>query len=331
MLQTFRLNLSFIASVFALSLPLVLSLGASGCGSSDSDSPPDMDDFPADAIHLSIGPIDIPAGVEQTLCVTAELPTDQAIDVVQVDARQSFTHHVIFYRESSDSAINTTPTPCPPLDILSTSRAPLFIGETPTANMKLPDGVAYRLPAKAIYRIEGHFLNANPQTVQASAEVILTPARPGTTTQEADMLFLNAVTQMEKTYDGQKGGIPPMATTTLDPGFWGIPDDMLDSKFFGLASHQHRLGTNFVISKATSAQDPGTELYTNTDWQHPPLLLYPDAMPLTFNSGEGFRWLCTYDNTTTQYIHFGQSAQTNEMCILWAYYYPSQGFRVIFQ
>jgi hypothetical protein len=329
MAQTFRLNLRFIASLFALSASL--SLGALGCSSPDA-APPDMaDNFPADAIHLKIGPVDVPPGAEETLCVTALLPTDQAVDIVQVDARQSYTHHVIFYRESTDSPVDETPTPCPPLDILSTNRAPLFIGETPTASMKLPDNVAYRLPAMAPYRIEGHFLNANPQTVQASAEIILTPARPGTTMQEADMIFLNAVTQMEKNYDGQKTGIPPGMTTTLDPGFWGLPDDMLGSKFFGLASHQHHLGTNFIISKSTSAQDPGTRLYQNTDWQHPPLQIYPDDMPLTFKSGEGFRWLCTYDNTTTQYVHFGNSAQTNEMCILWAYYYPSQGFRVIFQ
>lgn len=319
-------HVSWLASVFSIAVG-----SAAGCGMPE-EMTPEPSPFPEDAVHLNIGPVTLAPGVEQTLCVTKLLPTNLEIDVVQIDTRQSYTHHVIFYRESVDTPLNDTPTPCPPLDILSTNRAPLFIGETPTASMRLPPNVAYRLPAAAPYRIEGHFLNASPQAVQADGEIILTPARPGATTQEADMIFLNAVTQIDqKMYDGQRTGIPPNRVTTIDPGFWGLPDDMLGSKFFGLTSHQHRLGTKFVIYKSTDATVPGTELYQNTDWEHPPLMQFPDDNPLTFQAGEGFRWLCTYNNTTSSYVKFGQSAQTNEMCILWAYYYPSQGFRVIFQ
>lgn len=321
-----RTHLSLFASLLSVALA-----AASGCGAPE-ETPPELPPFPEDAVHLTIGPLTLAPGSEQTLCVTKLLPTTQEIDVVKIDARQSYTHHVIFYRESFDTPLNDTPTPCPPLDILSTNRAPLFIGETPTASMRLPPDVAYRLPAAAPYRIEGHFLNASPDPVEAGGEIVLTPARPGAMTQEADMIFLNAVTQIDqKSYDGQRNGIPPNRVTTIDPGFWGLPDDMLGSKFFGLTSHQHRLGSKFVIYKSTGPMDTGTELYQNTDWEHPPLLLYPDESPLTFQAGEGFRWLCTYNNTTTSYVKFGQSAQTNEMCILWAYYYPSQGFRVIFQ
>jgi hypothetical protein len=316
--------LPFFASLFSLAL-----LDA-GCA--PEELPPEPDPFPMDAVHLKIGPIMLAPGSEQTLCVTKLLPTTQAIDVVAIDARQRYTHHVIFYRESIDTPLNEVAEPCPSLDILSANRAPLFIGETPTANMRLPPNVAYRLPAGAPFRIEGHFFNPSPDPVEATGEIILTPARPGATTQEADMIFLNAVTQIDtKSYDGQRNGIPPSRVTTIDPGFWALPDDMLGSKVFGLTSHQHRLGSKFVIYKSTGPMDTGTELYQNTDWEHPPLLLYPDDKPLTFNAGEGFRWLCTYNNTTTSYVKFGQSAQTNEMCILWAYYYPSQGFRVVFQ
>lgn len=303
-------------------------LGA--CSGSPDSQPANLSPFPADAIHLRIGPVTIPSATEKTMCITGYLPTTVPIDVVQVDARQTYTHHVIFYREAPDATEDLTPTDCQPLDILSTSRAPLFIGESPDASMKLPPNVAYHLNAGAPYRIEGHFLNAALTDVQADAEIILTPARPGDSTQEADMIFLSAVSQLDKKYDGIDKGLPPMTQLTIDPAWWGMPDDMLGSKFFALTSHQHHLGSDFVITKSTSATDPGTQLFETMNWSHPPLLMYSDDAPLTFKQGEGYRWVCSYNNTTTDYIRFGQSALKNEMCILWAYYYPSQGFRVIF-
>ena len=39
--------------------------------------------------------------------------------------------------------------------------------------------------------------------------------------------------------------------------------------------------------------------------------------------------MCSYNNTTSSYIKFGESALSNEMCIIWGYYYPSQGFQVL--
>lgn len=309
---------------------LVAALVLTACGGSPDGPPADLSPFPADAIHLRIGPVTIPPATEKTLCVTAYLPTTVPIDVVQIDTRQTYTHHVIFYRESLDTIAEPDLFDCPPLDILSASRAPLFIGETPDESMKLPPGVAYHLMPGAPYRIEGHFLNAALTDIQADAEIILTPARPGSDTQQADMIFLSAVNQLDKKYDGAEKGLPPMTQTTIDLAWWGMPDDMLGSKFYALTSHQHRLGSNFVITKSTAPSDPGVQLFQNSNWSHPPLLRYPDAEPLTFKQGEGFRWVCSYDNTTTDYIRFGQSALKNEMCILWAYYYPSQGFRVIF-
>jgi hypothetical protein len=318
-------------SATTLGLALFAAITTLGCQDGLVNTSMDMASFPTDAVRLHMGPIELPAGTEETLCVVAMLPTTVDIDVVQIDARQSLTHHVILYRESVDAVPTSAPAPCTPLDILGGNRAPLFIGETPDASMRLPPGVAYKLSAAAPYRIEGHFLNASTKPAVADAEIILSPAPPGEKTQEADMIFLNAVTQLDKSYDGIKGGLPPGKTTTIDPGFWALPPDMLGSKFFALTSHEHHLGTDFVITKSRSATDAGAMLYRSTDWQHPPFLQYPDDAPLTFAAGEGFRWVCTFNNNTSSYVKFGQSAQTNEMCILWGYYYPSQGFRVIFQ
>jgi len=44
-------------------------------------------------------------------------------------------------------------------------------------------------------------------------------------------------------------------------------------------------------------------------------------------NGPGFNFTCTWDNTTSTDVNFGESA-TNEMCFFWAYYYPSKGAQV---
>lgn len=321
-----RLTLGLVAAV-------ALGLGL-GPGCSEPGGPGAMPDllspFSADAIKLTIGPVELKPGQETTMCVTAHLPTKTDIDVVQIDTRQQSSHHIIFYRD--DATVDDSPLQkCAPLDILTgtASRAPLFIGETPEAQLKLPPDVAYRLGAGQAYKLEGHFLNASPNVTQAYAEVILTPARPGASVQLADMYFLNALTQFNKSYDGtSRRGLPPQQETTLDPAFFGFDDDMVETKIFGLTTHQHKQGIGVTVSRSTSVSEVGEQLYQNSDWEHPPLLRYPDDAPLTFKRGEGFRFECKYKNPTDRYIGFGQSAEQDEMCITWAYYYPSIGFIV---
>jgi hypothetical protein len=49
--------------------------------------------------------------------------------------------------------------------------------------------------------------------------------------------------------------------------------------------------------------------------------------PLSFDGSQGFRYRCSWDNTTDTRLTFGESAR-QEMCFFWAYYYPSQGYRI---
>lgn len=304
-------------------------LGA-GCQPTEMTPPEDTTPLPAGTLQVGIGPLELQPGQEVTRCVTVLLPSDVPVDITKLSVEQISTHHVILYREQAGATENTTPTDCPPLDVLSTDRAPLFIGETERSELALPPNVVYRLTERWPLRIEGHFFNPRPMAVQASARILLATQPVSKTAQEADMMFLNAATALDKKYDTMRSGLPPLTVTSTPPIFYAIPDTLVDAKFFALTSHQHRLGTDFVISRATSSSEPGTEIYRNTDWEHAKFLQFPDADPLRFQPGEGFRWICTFNNTTTDYIKFGQSATKNEMCILWAYYYPAQGFRVVF-
>lgn len=315
-----------------------------GCEPSDDPmqappgTPPDpsmmmMMPMPPDpnTIRLTLGPVSMRSGEERTVCVTRRLSLPSATNIVKIATRQKFSHHVIIYRHTSGTpTLNDTPKNCPPLNLLAggSIKVPMFIGESADDNqnqIQLPPGIAYHLQGNDYYTIEAHLLNATPSEATADAEVQLTPADPGAKVTYADMLFFSNQRAIDKSYDGKSAGLPPGKQTTIDPAFSTVAEGL---NVFGITTHQHRLGKSVVVAKSTAADKPGTELFTNTNWSHPELFRLPDDKPLTFQKGEGLRWVCSYDNTSTRYVRFGQSAETDEMCIIWGYYYPAIGLQI---
>jgi hypothetical protein len=78
----------------------------------------------------------------------------------------------------------------------------------------------------------------------------------------------------------------------------------------------HRYGVHF---KAET--DTGQLVYEGTDWDEPePAHFDP---PLHIPAGSKITYTCDYDNTSNQMLTFGDSALTNEMCILSGTYFPA--------
>ena len=51
--------------------------------------------------------------------------------------------------------------------------------------------------------------------------------------------------------------------------------------------------------------------------------------PFSIPQGGGFKFTCTWTNTSSEPRAFGESAD-DEMCFFWAYYYPNNGSHVCF-
>jgi len=102
--------------------------------------------------------------------------------------------------------------------------------------------------------------------------------------------------------------------------------DLSQLQIFAFTSHEHHHGKNVTIWKSTSSDVAAApKLYSNDSWDNPPLKVLPDGQLLHFGAGEGFAWQCSYDTTAdTQDLCFGESAN-DEMCFIWAYYFPSVG------
>jgi hypothetical protein len=301
---------------------LALIVAVSGCSGA-----PAPNQVAGDATQISIGPFSLGAGQEFTKCAIVALNNATDLDAIEIDATLApGSHHLIVYKSTATQA-QTTPVDCNPFSGILSGDAPIFIAEKADTKLTLPSGVAYHFPPNAFVKLEAHYLNATSQPKEAMGSVSITPGKTDRTYLPADIMFCGSVMQLSNQC------IPPNNPSfTLDPGFYSgtARVDFQKIKFFGFTSHEHRLGSNVVISRSTSRDDPGVPIYENSSWDNPPLAVFDDDHLIQFGPGEGFRWQCTYDSADAQPAPtdktcFGESAATDEMCFLWAYYFPSVG------
>jgi Copper type II ascorbate-dependent monooxygenase, C-terminal domain len=259
---------------------------------------------------VALGPVSLAPGEEKVVCVDRRLPTDHAIDVVKIAADLTLGgHHLVFYK-SDVTTENTTPTPCRSFQGVLGSSAPLFIAQKAHTELNFPSGIAYSLPAAQMVRVEMHFLNTTSSDLAVTGTVRLGEAVNGTVTDHANLMF----------YGTLGITIPPMATQTIGPKFHAFKSG--NPKIFGLTGHQHHRGTGFTIE--LGAKDGAMNMvYENHDWAEPPLTVFDP--PIATSAGQGLRYTCTYNNPTNSTVSFGEGAN-QEMCFLWAYYYPDMGF-----
>jgi hypothetical protein len=163
-------------------------------------------------------------------------------------------------------------------------------------------------------RLEMHYINATsaPLDVSATSTFVTMPAKEYK--DEAGCLFIGS--------PDINSGSP--STMTLGPTFFGLPDDLLDVKFFGITGHTHQWGTNVTVAAAETQNGPDKSVYDVPGWlwSEPETVIHDP--PFSIPQGGGFRFTCDYNNKGNQKVGFGESAN-DEMCFFWAYYYPSQG------
>jgi hypothetical protein len=278
---------------------------------------------PPSPMTLAFGPLTVPPGAEDVQCVTLRLPNTNPVDIVQLETTFSTGIHHFSVYVVTDNVETPAPQRCGAFFNVTGGARPLTIANHPSATLQFPSGVAYPLGTRQMIRIEAHYLNATAGdlTVSGSAKFV-----PGAemTYQEADFMFCGSVSALAC----PAGGLPPgMALLSLLPDYFnGGSVDLTQLTVFGLTSHQHHLGTNFQIWKATGNYDPAPLLlYANSNWRDAPLITFDDAHDITFAAGEGLRWQCSYDTTSkTEKTCFGEETENDEMCFLAAYYYPSR-------
>jgi hypothetical protein len=262
---------------------------------------------------VTTGPIMLAPGEERIVCIDKKLPTTAAIDMVKITSDLTLGgHHLVFYKSGATAEV-TTPFTCQTFRDITSGTVPLFIAQKAHTELNFPKGVAYAMPAAQMVRVELHFLNASAAPLSVTGTVHVTDAVAGTVTDHANLMF----------YGNTRIVIPAQSMATVGPTFRKFASAA--PKIFGLTGHTHQRGTGVSIELAAAATGTATNVYTNTDWAEPPLTIFDP--PLLPTAGQGFRYTCTYNNPTNAPVTFGEGVN-QEMCFLWAYYYPDMGFDI---
>jgi hypothetical protein len=175
--------------------------------------------------------------------------------------------------------------------------------QVPEYVREYPEGVAMPMYATEGLRFNMHYLNPaadKPLTAKVKLTILAAPA--GTAEHKAGfLLFNNMGIDLAPRSQGT-------ATKTCS-----MPPNV---QVMDLVSHMHMRGTDFLAQTGA-----GKVIYQSSDWDHPtPTIFTP---PLGLGNDVDITWTCSYNNTSGNQIGFGQSAATNEMCILGGTFYPA--------
>jgi hypothetical protein len=286
----------------------LLSCGGGGSSSGSSGAPPAPG--PAadgggtgpgttdETVTLTMGPFEVPPSSEVFKCQPFKNPfggADQDIKQYEVHMSEGSHHMFLFFTNATaDGPIEDCPAgglefhPYP------------FTAQTRDASLRYPDDVGSLVPSTTGFLLNAHYINPGATPIQATVNMILHKAAPGSVNQHAGVIFMNDF--------GLK--VPPGTSTSKSscalPG--GIHVLMT-------VSHMHQRGTGF-----TATTTDGTVLYQTDQWADPaPRIFTP---PLTIDQPTTVTWGCTYQNETSQTLTFGEYAQTNVMCIFGGQYWP---------
>ncbi len=298
--------------------------------SPDTTEDTTADTTPSDAIVLPterppitttsstfVGDWQMTTGQEATKCVVKRLDNPDVLWVSQIRTQLAKgSHHLIIYK-SEETVERTTPFNCDPfVETLKGNTFPLMITQIREETLAFPNGVAFKFEPNQMVRLEAHYNNYFPDTtITAHGDVHFDGIAAEDVVAEANMLF----------YGNPDFEIPPGKYSTP----WRYLSVLPNTHVFAVTGHTHAYGTNVEIAMSTNVDDEGMSLYPMEDapfvWDEPPVETFDPA--LTFDGNQGFRYRCSWDNTTNNDLGFGESAN-QEMCFLWAYYYPSQGYRI---
>lgn len=236
-------------------------------------------------------------GEEAFFCQNFTNPFGGPVDVVESESFMTpGSHHMFVFYEpgATDGPVED----CSGLEYKRT----LHTAQTPQHKTTYPAGVGRHVEGDQGLRVMAHYLNTGGAPIEAQITVVFKVVPGGTMAMQAASIFFNNLTVF----------VGPNTTESISKTC-NIPHE---ARIIDIVSHMHQHGTHF---KAET--DTGAIVYEGSDWDEPEPAHYDPAMVVP--AGSSITYTCDYTNTTSQYLTFGDSAVTNEMCILSGTYYPA--------
>jgi len=251
-----------------------------------------------DTVTLNLTSFTIPAGGESFKCQTFANPFGGDAEISAFESHMTpGSHHMLLLFEPN--AVDGELADCSGF----TFGAMPYAAQKPDNMVTYPDGMAAVIKADQGFKLNLHYLNTSTSELTANVKIILHRAKPGTVTTHAGVFFLNNITGVN---------VAPGETKVITASYkTTIPMNVLYA-----TAHMHSR------SQKMEATTGGAMFYTTEPykWDTAPFQAYAPAQAIP--AGSTITWSCTVVNDTGGTLTFGESANTNEMCIFNGQYYP---------
>jgi len=254
---------------------------------------------------VSIGPFQVPSGVENTMCARVSLGNEEAAIVRAVRVKLTAgSHHLIVHR--LDGAADPTPQPCQAF-AHGPGQAVIFIAQQRESGVAYPEGAGLPIGPNQTLGLEMHYINYFAEEladITGTVELDLVPAD-------------DEVERVHVDFIGPLAFVIPANSDHVVDYFAPYPSQR---RIIGVTSHTHQLGVEATIHRASSVDaDDAVLLHRSTAWAEPPLTLFEPLLQLPASQG---LWLqCRFHNPNPYAVPFGTSFE-QEMCFMWVYYIP---------
>jgi hypothetical protein len=270
---------------------------------------------PARGFQMRMESFVVPPGGDREGCEYMVTPNRKPMDVAAFDLKTTpGTHHFVVWEylgsdhDPADfwSGIKYSPgcVGLGPQDGFANT-ADVFGLLTGHVRFQFPRGVAVRLEPHATIYANLHYHDYLTTPVATDAVFNFIPARKGTVKHHARTLLVGS-TQIE---------IPPQSSASLT-GEWHTSVDL---NLVELSTHEHHRGTLVSVHEVDEAGNDMGELVSSSDWLHPTVRWWNQALRLP--AGAGLRFTCDWQNPDDHAVHFGVTTE-DEMCFVGGYFYP---------
>lgn len=265
---------------------------------------------PDGAILLETPEYTVRAGDEILYCTYTATTLTEPFDTRELHSYQGpGGHHAILFYTST---YETPGAPHPCTDEEMTSLRLVGGGaESNEQGLRLPEGLAIKIPAGSQLVIQSHYLNVSTEDIRVRDALVAQRADPASIQHYADGFAIS---------DGDML-IPPHASygQTLE---CTIDADM---NVVNMIGHTHQWATHLAVQRIAAGSQTVETIYDEVAGMrlqfNPPQRTFPLDAPLALHAGDRMRLVCEWNNTTDTPLGFPQ-----EMCALFSYYYPGRGF-----
>jgi hypothetical protein len=289
----------------ALSILAVIAV-APACGGSDGTGGYTITD---DMLSFETGEYEV-AGGDAFECFYTDVVTDRELAVrgAAGEQEQGGHHITIYYTELVKDPQHH---PCQTAEMADWR----MIGgggdeaEAAVSKLRMPDGLAIRVPAGAQIVLQSHYINLGESfTANDSASLELVP--PGSIESYVNQFVFNDV----------GFSIPPheeleSVSTCTTPA---------DVDLIRLLGHMHEWGSYYKLERL-DGDDEAIETVIEKEWDpvytsDPDILTFEPDQPMHMAAGTRLRQTCRWFNDTADPILFPR-----EMCLAYGLYYPDSG------